>query len=73
MRLDSPWITNLGGLAGATAIRSWMSTLDYQVALYDRTIDPASPECQGQKIYLFWHEYILFRLACAGTATLPCC
>ncbi len=66
MRLDSPWITRLGGLAGATAIRSWMSTLDYQVALYDRTIDPASPDCAGQKIYLFWHEYILFPICLRG-------
>lgn len=70
MRLDSPWITRLCGLAAATAIRSWMSTLDYQVALYDRTIDPASPECTGQKIYLFWHEYILFPICLRGHCNL---
>ena len=70
MKLDSPWITRLGGLLGATAIRSWMRTLDYKAALYDRTIDPASPECRGQKIYLFWHEYILFPIFLRGHCNL---
>jgi lysophospholipid acyltransferase (LPLAT)-like uncharacterized protein len=37
-----------------------MSTLDYKAAYYDRSIDPVFPECKGQKIYIFWHEYILF-------------
>ena len=70
MKLDSPWITRLAGLGGATFIRSWMGTLDYQAALYDRTIDPASPQCVGQKIYLFWHEYILFPICLRGHCNL---
>jgi len=45
---------------GAAAVRNWMSTLDYKAAYYDRSIDPVFPECKGQKIYIFWHEYILF-------------
>lgn len=54
------FLTSLGGLLATGAVRAWMGTLDYQVAYYDPTADPAMPGCRGQKIYLFWHEYILF-------------
>src|SRR3990172_12613937 len=58
MKFDSSFLTGLGGLLGTAALRFWMNTLDYKVAYYDRAIDPVQPECRGQKIYLFWHEYI---------------
>jgi lysophospholipid acyltransferase (LPLAT)-like uncharacterized protein len=60
MKLTSPFLNKLGGLLGSAAVRWWMSTLDYKVAYYDRSVDPVFPECRGQKIYIFWHEYILF-------------
>lgn len=60
MKLTSPFINKLGGLMATAAVRWWMNTLDYKVAYYDPSIDPIYPECQGQKIYVFWHEYILF-------------
>jgi lysophospholipid acyltransferase (LPLAT)-like uncharacterized protein len=60
MRIESPFLNKLGGLLSSAAVRWWMGTLDYKVAYYDRTIDPVFPECHGQKIYIFWHEYILF-------------
>lgn len=60
MKITSPFLNKLGGLLGTTAVRWWMSTLDYKVAYYDRIIDPVFPDCRGQKIYIFWHEYILF-------------
>lgn len=60
MKLDSPFVAGLGGLLASVATRVWMGTLEYKVAYYDRTIDPALPECRGQKIFLFWHEYMLF-------------
>ncbi len=66
MKIDSPLIHKLGGLLGATAIRCWMSSLDYKVAYYDPAIDPIFPECRGQKIYIFWHEYILFPIYLRG-------
>jgi len=66
MKLDSPLLARLGGLLAATAIRSWMRTLDYKVAFYDPALDPASAECRGQKIYIFWHEYILFPISLRG-------
>jgi lysophospholipid acyltransferase (LPLAT)-like uncharacterized protein len=66
MKIESPFIHKLGGLLGSAAVRWWMCTLDYKVAYYDRAIDPVFPECQGQKIYVFWHEYILFPLYLRG-------
>ena len=70
MRIDSPLLHKLGGLLGSAAVRWWMSSLDYKVAYYDRQIDPIFPECQGQKIYIFWHEYILFPLYLRGHCNL---
>ncbi|MBN2218418.1 MAG: lysophospholipid acyltransferase family protein [Pirellulales bacterium] len=59
MKIRSPLFFKLSGLLTTTAVRRWMSTLDYKIAYYDRAVDPVFPECQGRKIYLFWHEYIL--------------
>jgi len=47
-----------------------MSTLDYRVAYYDESIDPVKPSYSGQKIYVFWHEYILFPLYLRGYCNL---
>jgi lysophospholipid acyltransferase (LPLAT)-like uncharacterized protein len=55
---------------GATTIHHWMGTLDYRVAYYDPSIDPARRDCHGQKIYVFWHEYILFPLYLRGHCNL---
>jgi lysophospholipid acyltransferase (LPLAT)-like uncharacterized protein len=60
----------LGGLLGASAVRAWMSTLDYKGAFYDRSVDPVDASCQGQKIYVFWHENILFPLYLRGHCNL---
>ena len=73
VKLESPLLNKLGGLLASSAVRWWMGTLDYKAAYYDRAIDPVFPECRGQKIYIFWHEYILFPLFCGDTAILPCC
>ena len=66
MKLTSPLLNKFAAILGTTAIRNWMDTLDYKVAYYDRAIDPVFPECEGQKIYVFWHEYILFPLYLRG-------
>jgi lysophospholipid acyltransferase (LPLAT)-like uncharacterized protein len=60
MKLNFPILNKLGGLLAAKGVGAWMETLDYKVAYYDHKIDPVFPDCRGQKIYLFWHEYILF-------------
>ncbi|HUT12541.1 MAG TPA: lysophospholipid acyltransferase family protein [Thermoguttaceae bacterium] len=70
MKLNHPFINKLGGLLGSLAIRSWMSTLDYKAAYYDHTVDPISPQCRGQKIHIFWHEYILFPIYLRGHCNL---
>jgi lysophospholipid acyltransferase (LPLAT)-like uncharacterized protein len=70
MKITSPFINKLGGLLASAAIGRWMGTLDYKVAYYDPTIDPIFSECQGQKIYVFWHEYILFPLYLRGHCNL---
>jgi len=70
MKLESPLLNKLGGLLASAAVRHWMATLDYKVAYYDRMVDPLSPEFRGQKIYIFWHEYILFPLFLRGHCNL---
>jgi hypothetical protein len=70
MKIESPLLNQFAGLLGSATVRRWMSTLDYKVAYYDRTIDPVFPECRGQKIYIFWHEYILFPLYLRGHCNL---
>ena len=56
-------LTKLAGLLSAAAIRQWMGTVEYKCAYYDPNVDPATP---GQRIYIFWHEYILFPLYLRG-------
>lgn len=58
MRVNSPWLQKALGLGFSTLIRSWMSTLDYQAAYYDRAADVANAEFRGPVIYCIWHEYI---------------
>lgn len=66
MKLKNPWLLSLGGFLSASLIRGWMSTLEYRVALYDPKVDPVHPEHRGQKIYVFWHEYILLPVYARG-------
>ncbi|MGL6226128.1 MAG: lysophospholipid acyltransferase family protein [Thermoguttaceae bacterium] len=57
-----PLLLKTAGFLGSSAVRSWMSTLDYQVAYYDPVVDPAYANDGQHRIYLFWHEYILVPL-----------
>ncbi len=59
------FLIKLGGLAAAKGIGAWMSTLDYRAAFYDRSVDPGAG-IGGPRIYIFWHEYILFPLHLRG-------
>lgn len=70
MKIRNPLAVKFAGLLATSAIRGWMSTLDYRVAFYDPTVDPAHPDWAGQKIYLFWHEYILIPLMLRGHCNL---
>jgi lysophospholipid acyltransferase (LPLAT)-like uncharacterized protein len=70
MKITSPLVHKLAALLGTTAIRTWMSTLDYQVLYYDPAVDPVQPGYAGQKIYIFWHEYILAPIHMRGHCNL---
>lgn len=58
MKLQSAFARRLAGFTVSSAVQLWMSTLDYKVAYYDPTVDPAREDNYGRAIYIFWHEYI---------------
>lgn len=66
MKRLQQYMIDAGGLALATFIRNWMSTLRYQCAFYDPTVDPIHPRFRGPVIYIFWHEYIPFMFYLRG-------
>jgi lysophospholipid acyltransferase (LPLAT)-like uncharacterized protein len=70
MKAPARLANKLAGLLAATTVRIWMSSLDYKVAYYDPTVDPVNPGWRGQKIYVFWHEYILLPLHMRGHCDL---
>ena len=70
MKITSPFVHRLGGLLASCAVRNWMSTLEYKCSFYDPAVDPVNPRYAGQKIYIFWHEYILFPLYLRGNNNL---
>lgn len=70
MKITSPFVHRLGGLLASCAVRNLMSTLEYKCSFYDPTVDPVNSKYTGQKIYIFWHEYILFPLYLRGNNNL---
>jgi lysophospholipid acyltransferase (LPLAT)-like uncharacterized protein len=70
LKITSPFLQKLGGLLAVAGVRNWMSTLDYKVAYYDPAIDPVNGESARQRIYIFWHEYILFPFYLRGHSNL---
>ena len=70
MKFLNRFATNFGGLMASAAVHCWMGSLDYKCAYYDESVDPVKPTYSGQKIYIFWHEYILFPLYLRGNCNL---
>lgn len=70
MKLPARYFNAFGGLLVSAAVRHYMGTLEYKCAYYDDSIDPVKPNYDGQKIYIFWHEYILFPLYLRGHCNL---
>jgi lysophospholipid acyltransferase (LPLAT)-like uncharacterized protein len=60
MKIRAPGLMRLGGFLAATLLRAWMNRLDYKAVFFDRGVDPSRRACRGKKIFVFWHEYILF-------------
>ena len=69
MKKRSPWLTNIAGLASSAGIRAWMRMLDYQIAYYETSVDPADPHGQ-RSLYVFWHENLLMPLYLRGRCNL---
>ncbi len=63
------FLVGTAGLLAAKLVQSWMSTLDYRVGFYDRSVDPARG-LGGPRIYIFWHENILLPLYLRGSCRL---
>jgi lysophospholipid acyltransferase (LPLAT)-like uncharacterized protein len=63
------FLMNFAGHVGTIGLRAWMRSLDYRVAFYDRSIDPALGFEQS-RIYVFWHENILIPLYLRGHCNL---
>ena len=70
MKLDAPLLNKLAGLLGTAALRHWMGTLEYRAAFYDPPTDPARNDFDRQRIYIFWHEYILFPFYLRGRCNM---
>lgn len=70
MKIRSPFLYDLAALSAAMGIRAWMHTIETKAAYYDPLVDPAHPRCTGQRLYLFWHEYILLPLYFRGNCNL---
>jgi lysophospholipid acyltransferase (LPLAT)-like uncharacterized protein len=66
MKIRSQTLVKSLALTAAKTVQTWMGTLDYRVSFYDPTVDPVDPRYRGQKIYIFWHEYILFPIYLRG-------
>jgi lysophospholipid acyltransferase (LPLAT)-like uncharacterized protein len=69
MKLQFKNVKGLAGLLAAKGIFGWMSTLDYRVLYYDRSVDPANG-ARHPGIYIFWHENIVFPLYLRGRCHL---
>lgn len=60
MKIRSKTLIRATGLIASMGVHALASTLDYRVAYYDPTIDPAYLNDGKRRIYIFWHEYIQF-------------
>ena len=70
MKLTSSLAIGAVSLAATASIRHWMGSLDYAVDYEDPSVDPVDPRYRGSKIYVFWHENILFPLALRGHSNI---
>lgn len=66
MKFTSPLAVGSVALVSSALVRNWMGTLDYAALYADPAVDPVHPGYRGSKIYVFWHENILFPLALRG-------
>ena len=70
MRLESPLVNKVAGLLTTALVRHWMGTITCRAAFYDPPNDPARTDFEQQRIYVFWHEYILFPFYLRGRCNM---
>jgi hypothetical protein len=59
VKITGSFVNKLLALSGAAAVCGWMNSVEHKLAYYDPAVDPAFGDAGGQRIYIFWHEYIL--------------
>lgn len=69
MKLTHPLLFKAGGLLFTPLLQAWIATLDCKFWFPKPGLDPAYPNT-GQRLYLFWHEYIFYPLAVRGHCRL---
>jgi lysophospholipid acyltransferase (LPLAT)-like uncharacterized protein len=66
MKITNAFLHHLGGLLASCAVRNWMGTLEYKCSYFDPDVDLVKAAGSIQRIYVFWHEYLLFPLYLRG-------
>ncbi|MCA9143911.1 MAG: lysophospholipid acyltransferase family protein [Planctomycetales bacterium] len=66
MKIRNKFLLKTAGFLGASVVRNWMGTLDYQAAFYDRSTDPIHQDFRGPVIFVQWHEYLQFTFYLRG-------
>ena len=69
MRLNQPWMTRAISWPFELGLNAWMRTLQYRALFANESLDPIHSGGQP-RIYLFWHESILFPLYLRGNCNL---
>ena len=66
IRVKGKFAMGTMALLATALIRRWMGTLHYRCHYEDPTVDPVHANYRGAKIFIFWHENILFPLHIRG-------
>lgn len=66
IRVKGKFAMGTMALLATALIRRWMGTLHYRCHYEDPTVDPVHANYRGAKIFVFWHENILFPLHIRG-------
>lgn len=62
MNIANPMLNDLGSFLAPAMLKDRMGTLDCNIVYHDRTIDPILLKCRRDRLYVFWHDYLLLPL-----------
>jgi lysophospholipid acyltransferase (LPLAT)-like uncharacterized protein len=60
MAVKNPLLQKTLAFTASVVARFWRKTIDWRVAYFDPTVDRVHPHFSGRKIYICWHEYLLW-------------